>query len=175
MGLACTGLAAAGDMALVKLFEKGPKTNTHLEQVFFFALYASGFFVFVVGMTAWLRSRGQRPWIARTMAAAILFLVTAGPWVIAAIGGAFTHRSDDTWLVAAPSPFFAVYMVAWLDSSTPDLPVVQIGAACSFGWALTGIALLAVATRRCRRVTRAEDAAAAEAEAVLRAEAPIAP
>ena len=45
------------------------------QQIFVFALYCAPFFVFVVGLAAWLRSRGHTPWIARLVAGAILFLV----------------------------------------------------------------------------------------------------
>src|SRR5208337_3625427 len=128
LGFACIWILTFGDMALIQFFSTPGKTSKHLEQVFFFALYAAGFFVFVTGLAAWLRSRGQTPWIARMVAAALLFLVSAGPWVVAAIGGALTQRHGDDWLViGAPSPFFALYVTDWLGSSShggSDMPIV---------------------------------------------------
>jgi hypothetical protein len=171
LGFACIWILAFGDMALIQFFASPGKTSKHLEQVFFFALYAAGFFVFVTGLTAWLRSRGQTPWVARMVAAALLFLVAAGPWVVAAIGGALTQRHGDDWLViGAPSPFFALYVTGWLESSSRSstgMPVVEIGAACSLLWGLIGMTLIAAAAHRCRRVMGEHDAAVAAAEAAM--------
>lgn len=173
LGFVCVWLLAFGDMALVQFFSSPGKTTKHLEQIFFFALYTAGFFVFTTGLTAWLRSRGQTPWVARMVAAALLFLISAGPWMVAAIGGAVTQRHGDDWLViGAPSPFFALYVTGWLDRSShaaSDMPVVEIGAACSLLWGLLGMALLGAAAHRCRGVMREHDAAVQAAEAALRA------
>jgi hypothetical protein len=171
LGFACMWILAFGDMALIQFFSAPGKTSKHLEQVFFFALYAAGFFVFLTGLAAWLRSRGQTPWVARMVAAALLFLIAAGPWVVAAIGGAVTQRHGDDWLViGAPSPFFALYVTGWLESSSrggTGMPVVEISAACSLMWGLLGMALIAAAAHRCRRVVGELDAAVAAAEAAL--------
>jgi ABC-type transport system involved in multi-copper enzyme maturation permease subunit len=173
LGFACIWILASGDMALIQFFAVPGKTSQHIEQVLFYSLYAAGFFVFVVGLSAWLRSRGQTPWVARMVAAALLFLVAAGPWVVAAIGGALTQRHGDDWLVvAAPSPFFAIYVAGSLESTThtsADMPVVEIGAACSILWGLIGMALIGAAAHRCRRVVREHDTAVAAAEAALAA------
>jgi hypothetical protein len=166
-------LIAFGDMALIELLGSSSKKATYIEEVFFFALYTAGFFLFVVGLTAWLRSRRQTPWIARLVAAALLFLISAGPWVVAAIGGVLAQHHGDDWLViGAPSPFYALYMMAHLDSSyaRTDVPVVEVGAACSLLWGMFGIALLGAAAQRCHRAVRDHDAAVAAAEAALRAE-----
>ena len=164
---------AFGDMALIELFGSSSHKTRYVEEVFFFGLYTAGFFVFVTGLTSWLRSRGQSAWIARLVAAAILFLVCAGPWVVAAIGGALAQHHGDDWLVVgAPSPFYAIYMLSWLDSSSSraDVPVVEVGAAVSLLWGLFGIALLGAATHRAHRTVRDHDAAVHAAEAALRAE-----
>jgi ABC-type transport system involved in multi-copper enzyme maturation permease subunit len=173
LGFACVWIVTFGDMALVQIFASRANATKHMEQLFFFGLYASGFFVFVAGLTAWLRARGQSPWIARLVAAALLFLIAAAPWVVAAIGGALAQRHGDDWLViAAPSPFYAFYMTSWLDSSHPtgQMPVIEVGAAVSLGWGLLGIFLLGVATQRCHRIVREHDAAVNAAELALQAE-----
>jgi len=173
LGFACVWLIAFGDMALIEMLGSSSKKATYVEEVFFFALYTAGFFLFVTGLTAWLRSRKQTPWIARLVAAALLFLVSAGPWVVAAIGGVLAQHHGDDWLIiGAPSPFYALYMMSWLDSSysRTDVPVIEIGAACSLLWGMFGIALLGAAAQRCHRAVRDHDAAVAAAEAALRAE-----
>jgi ABC-type transport system involved in multi-copper enzyme maturation permease subunit len=173
LGFACVWLIAFADMALVEALDSPSKKAQHLESIFFFGLYTAGFFVFVVGLTSWLRSRGQTPWIARMIGGALLFLVAAGPWVVAAIGGVLAQHHGDDWLViGAPSPFFALYMMSWIDSShgSSDMPVVEVGAAVSLLWGLFGLALLGAATHRSHRAVRDREAAVAEAEAALRAE-----
>jgi hypothetical protein len=173
LGFGCVWILAFGDLALIDLFTSSTHKTKHLEEVFFFALYTAGFFVFVAGLASWLRSRGQSPWIARLVAGALLFLVCAGPWVVAAIGGVLAQHHGDDWLViGAPSPFYALYMMGWLDSShtRSDMPVVEIGAACSLLWGMFGLALLGAAAHRCHRSVRENDAAVASAEAALRAE-----
>lgn len=173
LGFACIWVVTFGQMALVHFFGSRAVATTHMEELFFFGLYASGFFVFVTGLTAWLRARGQSAWIARMVAAALLFLIGAAPWVVAAIGGALAQRHGDDWLViGAPSPFYALYVTSWLDSSHPgdQMPVVEIGAACSLGWGLIGMLLLGGAAQRCHRIVRERDAAANAAELALQAE-----
>ena len=85
----------------------------------------------------------------------------------------FSASRRAIWLViGAPSPFYALYMMSWLDSSytRSDVPVIEIGAACSLLWGMFGIALLGAAAQRCHRAVRDHDAAVAAAEAALRAE-----
>jgi ABC-type transport system involved in multi-copper enzyme maturation permease subunit len=173
LGFACVWLITCAGMALIELSGPSPPKGRHIEEVFLFGLYTAGFFLFVTGLTAWLRSRGQMPWITRLVAAAVLFLVCAGPWVVAAIGGVLTQYEGENWLViGAPSPFYAVYLVGFLESSHPrgDVPVVELGAACALLWGLFGIALLVAAARRCQRTVRDQDAAVAATDAALRAE-----
>lgn len=173
LGFACVWIVTFGDMVLVQFFGSHAHATKQMEQLFFFGLYASGFFVFVAGLSAWLRARGQSPWIARMVAAALLFLISAAPWVVAAIGGALAQRHGDDWLViGSPSPFYALYMVSFLDGSHPteQMPVVEIGAAVSLGWGLLGILLLGAATQRCHRIVREYDAAVNAAELALQAE-----
>ncbi len=172
LGFACVWILAFGQMTLIQFFTAAAKTSEQIEQVFFFALYLAGFFVFMTGLSSWLRSRGQTPWVARLVASALLFLIVAGPWVVAAIGSAVSqHHGDDWVVVGAPSPFFAFYVVNWIGRSHAgsDMPVVEIGAACSLAWGVLGMALLAAAAHRCRRVMSEHDAALHAAEAALRA------
>ncbi len=172
-GVGCVGLLAAGDIALLHFFTSASSRSKHIAEVFFFALYTAGFFVFLTGLCAWLRSRGQSPWVARMVAAALLLLICAGPWVVAAIGGAVSQGHGDEWMViGAPSPFYALYMVGNLESasrSAGDLPVVAIGATCSLLWAFLGVLLMGFAAARCRRVMREHQAAFQATEDALRA------
>jgi hypothetical protein len=175
LGFACIWLVAFADMTLINFFGSLGKKVRYMEEIFFFAVYSAGFWVFVSGLTAWLRSRGQTVWVARMVAAGLLFLISAGPWVVAAIGGALAQKHWDDWLlIGAPSPFYAVYTLVWLDDSShvgSDIPVVEMGVAASLFWALAGITLIGLAAYRCRRIVRSHDAAVEASEAALEAEA----
>jgi hypothetical protein len=148
----------------------GARTDEYVHQLLFFAMYAAGFFVYLTGLTAWLRSRGNSPWIARLIASAIVFLVSAGPWIVAAIGGVLAQK--EGWIVASPSPFYVFYMLDWIGSTHAghEMPIVEAGVICSFFWGLLGLILLSLAARKCAVVVAQHDAAVAQAEAALREE-----
>jgi hypothetical protein len=147
-----------------------------LAQIFVFGAYGMAFFVFSLGLTMWLRSRGSAPWVARLISSAVLFLITAGPWVVAAIAGAMSLSNEDlSMLVAAPSPCFAIYMLRWIErvhdgAASDSVPVVQAGLACAAMWGLVGIGLLGMAARRTSRTVREQDSQYRQADAALRAE-----
>ena len=164
-------IAAIDAIFLEALGTTGTK-EMRLEQIFVYTAYASLFFIFVTGLTAWFRARSNSPWVSRLIASAILFLIAAGPWVVAAIGGALTNAHDKDWLViASPSPFFAFTMVSWLDrTSTDTAPIIACGLGCAMIWGFVGFGLLIGSARRCARTVREHDGAMAEAEAALLAE-----
>ena len=142
-----------------------------LSQIFVFGAYCAPYFVFTMGVVAYFRSRGSSPWVSRLIAGAILFLVAAAPWVVAAIGGIATGSHDESWLlVAAPSPFFAYAMVSQLEHPTDDTPLVQVGLAFAVVWGLVGLVLLVMAGRRCARAVREQQQMFAQTDAALRAE-----
>ncbi len=161
------------DMSVFQLLvTAAPKKAKYTEQVFFFALYLAPFFVFFAGLTSWLRSRGNTPWITRIIALAVLFLAVAGPWVIAAIGGALSRHYGEDWLIiASPSPVYAGVMMASIDSSkSASMPVVEAGVVCGLVWGMVGLALLTAASRRSARTVAQQEEAMAATEAALRAE-----
>jgi ABC-type transport system involved in multi-copper enzyme maturation permease subunit len=178
VGIFCVGGAIVANLAIAGA---GTTKTTHYEeQNFFFAVYSACFFLFHLGLASWVRSRGSSPWIARLITTAVVFFASVGPWAFAAIAGVLSHK--EGWIVAAPSPFYVVYMLVWIDDSHPAdaQPVVEAGVACAFLWAVLGLVLLSVASRRAWRVVVQHDAAVAQAEAALRAEdeqiaAPLAP
>ncbi len=146
-----------------------PPAN-YVEDIVLFTIYLACFFLFVVGLTAWLRSRMHAPWVARLITMAIVFLVQSAPWVVAAIGGVLSARHDDDWLiVAAPSPFYVFAMIKAVGKSDPS-GVIPVGLACAAVWGVAGLSLLAAASRRCALSVAQEDAAFAQVDAALRAE-----
>jgi hypothetical protein len=101
-----------------------------------------------------------------------MFLIAAGPWAVAAIGGVLSHSHDAEWIaVAAPSPF---YVFAMMDAvkDTTDMPasIAPAGVACALGWGLLGLVLLGVAGVRSRRTVAQHAVLVAQAEAALREE-----
>jgi len=150
----------------------GSKKDTALQQIFVYTAYTALFLLFVVGLTAWLRARGSTPWVSRLVTLAVVVLGAAVPWVIAAIGGAFSHSFDKEWLlIGAPSPVFAFVMVGWLDRSDPgSLPIIGAGLACAMAWGFFGFVFLALGARACTKAVRAHQLAIAHAEAALDAE-----
>jgi ABC-type transport system involved in multi-copper enzyme maturation permease subunit len=167
--LGMVGIAAV-TMAALELFGTSSDKQTKMLEIFVFTAYAAPFFVFIVGLCSWLRARGNSPWIARLIAGGVLFLVAAGPWVVAAIGGVLARGNDHDWIiVGSPSPFYAFVMVSAVDSPS-DQMAVPAGLACAMGWGALGLALLAAAGRRCHRVVAEHDVAVAQAEAALDAE-----
>jgi ABC-type transport system involved in multi-copper enzyme maturation permease subunit len=160
------------DAIFLEALGTSPQKEISLQQIFVYAAYASLFYLFVVGLTSWLRARNNSPWVARLIACAIVFLIAAGPWVVAAIGGAFADSHEKEWLVvASPSPLYAFLMISWLDKTSPEpVPIIGCGLGCAMLWGFVGFGLLASAARRCSRTVAAHDAAVAEAEAALQAE-----
>ena len=164
-------IAMTNMAALAKLGTSSDK-DTKVLEIFAFASYATSFFVFVVGFNAWLRARGNSPWITRLISSGVLFLIAAGPWVVAAIGGVIAHSDDKEWLaIASPSPFYVFAMIAALETpATSSSLIVPAGLLCAAAWGALGLSLLAISGRRAHKAVVAHDAALAQADAALDAE-----
>ena len=122
-----------------------------------------------------MRSRGNGPWISRLITSGLVFLILAGPWIVAAIGGILAARSGGSkafWAIGAPSPLYLGYMLTLFDGtlSPPEKDQIAIGVACGLLWGLVGLVLLSVAARKAHRIVVAHDTAIAANEAALRAE-----
>ncbi|MEO7110731.1 MAG: ABC transporter permease [Polyangiaceae bacterium] len=173
MGLLGIAAIAMFDAAMLDIY--GPPLtgrDIDIERIFLWASYTALFSVFMIGLVAWLRARENTPWVSRMIAAAIIFLIAALPWVIVAIGSVArsSGSTDDDWLVAAaPSPFFAFAMYGALDKIDPG-NVVPIGLGCAMAWGFIGLGLLAAAARRCGQSIARYDASLAQAEAAFAAE-----
>lgn len=153
--------------------------------------YALAFYVFTVGLGAFLRARSSTSLGARVLLFAILFGVSVGPWIVAAIAGLVAdHAGRDALVVAAPSPFYVFVMLDAIGRSgrASGSLVIVVGVITAVVYALLGLMLLALAGGRCREIIRkheevlaetdrllaAEDEAAAKAKAGPAAEAPAA-
>jgi hypothetical protein len=165
-------IIALSNMSALATMGTSSDKDTKVLEIFVFASYATPFFVFLVGFNAWLRARGNTPWITRLISSGVLFLIAAGPWVVAAIGGVIAHSDDKEWLaIAAPSPFYVFVMISALQSPvTWSTLIVPAGLLCSAAWGALGLSLLAISGRRAHKAVLAHDAALAQADAALDAE-----
>jgi hypothetical protein len=169
------GLAALiAETALSMLIQPriGPASSWFdAQRVAVFGAYAAGFFVFLLGVMAWTRTRATGAAVPRLLLVAALFVASVGPWIAMAIGGVLTDDSARARVLAAPSPFYVFQMMIEVDAP-PDRrdPVFLAGGACIIGWTVLGLALLGAAMRRARRIVREHEIASARVEDLLRAE-----
>ena len=171
LGVVGMVIIAITDMAALEAFGTSTDKETRMLEIFVVASYATPFFIFLVGFNAWLRARGNTPWITRLISSGVLFLIAAGPWVVAAIGGVIAKSDDKDWLaIAAPSPFYVFAMLSSLRSFSSSSLIIPAGFGCAIGWGALGLGLLAAAGRRAHRTVTAHDAAVAAAGAALDAE-----
>jgi hypothetical protein len=164
-------VSATGLSMLVQPRSGAASTWFDVQRVLVFGGYAAAFFTFLLGLTAWTRARSTGAAVPRLLLAAALFVASVGPLIVMAIGGVLSESNPSSRVLAAPSPLFVFPMMSALDA-LPELrdPVLASGGACALGWFVLGLALLALAARRARRVVGAHDAALARVEEVLRAE-----
>jgi hypothetical protein len=161
--LALTGLSAIALNATGYTAEMG--------SVVVFGAYATAFFVFTIGLGAFLRARSSSALLARVLLFTFLFAVAVGPWIIAAIAGlvAASGPTHDALIVAAPSPFFAFVMIDAIQHSTEGA-LIAAGVASMVGWAAVGLILIGAAQRRCSKIIRQHNATLAETDRLLAAE-----
>ncbi|XYH96188.1 ABC transporter permease [Sorangium sp. So ce1128] len=163
---AVLALWAAGHRLVLGATTVAPEISAR--QLEYFAVYALSFYVFLVGLGAFLRARTAAPMIARVLLLTLLFAIAVGPWIVAAIAGlvAELSTSESALLVAAPSPFYAFAMIAKATQGDPG-PVVIVGYTAAGGWLAIGLGLLAAARARCAAAIAQRDAAFAETSALL--------
>jgi ABC-type transport system involved in multi-copper enzyme maturation permease subunit len=165
------GLGALSAIGFLATSAAAPLRDNDPPSVAFFACYTLAFFVFVVGLGAFLRSRAAAPLIARVLLFALLFGIAVVPWVVAAIAGLLSDHGGDrsVLVVAAPSPFYVFVMIDSINHGGPEL-LVGAGVAAMMGWALLGLLLLGAAARRCEGIIRRHEAMLAEGDRQLAAE-----
>ena len=149
------------------------RPDVHALHVLFVTTYAAAFLVFVAGAVAMLRARGTSVWVSRVVVFGVMFLVSAAPWVAAAIVGALSSNGErEALIIASPSPFYVFYMIDQVREygQTPNWSRVFAGFGAEAFWAFTGLMLLWRASVRSERIIHAHDLAVARSEAALAAE-----
>ncbi len=171
--LVILGLAAitvevgCGTLAIVN--RGGPNLDDNILRTLYTGMYVAGFHVFLVGFTAFARSRAKTGATPRLLLLGALFLAIVGPWIVMAIGGMITDGSDAIFVLAAPSPTYVWFVVYdWVGSPRAGLDLILLaGAFCSLGWAVLGFGLLGAAGQRTRRLIGEHRRALAKVESML--------
>jgi hypothetical protein len=163
-GLSALGLLGA--FGVIAVATSGiPSAASKTSGVLVFLAYAAAFYVFTVGLAAWLRARSGTTLVARVLLFATLFGIAVGPWIVGAIAGALADPGGfrDALVVAAPSPFYAYAMVEAAGRSDPGATLVA-GLAAAAGWVAVGLGLVAAARARCKRIIDDHELALADAD-----------
>ncbi len=126
--------------------------------------YTVGFFVFLVGFSAWIRVKSATVVRARVLVVAGIAVATIVPWVIAAIAGVLTQQAEDGIFIAAPSPVYAFFMLDEARHAVHDATAIFAGWVCIFGWGLLGLVFLAIASAKSRRRVAEAETAVAETD-----------
>jgi hypothetical protein len=114
--------------------------------------YWSAFFAFIVGFLVWARVRADSAGGARVLATMIGAVALAAPWIaFLSLGFAAGRRLQDTLVIAAPSPLYALVMVSSVLSGEPHVAMTS-GLACSLGWIAMGLLLFSLGARRATRL-----------------------
>ncbi len=146
------------------------RADVHALSLLLFTAYTTGFLGFTIGLSTWLRSRAGGAAVPRVLAAAAVLLISVGPWIIMAIGGALGD-SDSALILAAPSPTFAFVLLGHVLSTHGAIDSYVIaGALCAGGWGFLGLVLYQAGRLRVRREVRAHEYAIAKLEAALQAD-----
>ncbi len=168
LGLGSIALLIVG--ALMSLgYTSGPASKKDFAAIVAFGLYGAAFALFLVGLSAWLRSRATSGTTPRLLMLGTLFFASVGPWIAMAVTGVLAEKGFEAIVLTAPSPTYAVVM---LDAvGTPGARGQLIaGAVCAAAWAFLGAGLLAAAGQRVRRRLREHEATIAQVNALLTAE-----
>ncbi|MBW2456988.1 MAG: ABC transporter permease, partial [Deltaproteobacteria bacterium] len=136
------------------------------EQVILFSAYAAGFIIFVIGLTALLRARSTSTTVPRVLLLVMLFFITLGPWILAAITGVLSRTSspfEGPMAVAAPSPVYALLAAGALTEPDPGVaPIASV--VTSFLYAGLGTMLFFIARAKCKGIIADHESLLAEAD-----------
>jgi hypothetical protein len=175
-GILGTSVMQLGGAAVAFLFPVGAGVvsvmndisgGRKIQQILVVALYAASFYLFSVGLGAFLRARSSTSLLSRVLLLAVHFLVAVGPWVVAAITGIMASPGGRSALiVAAPSPLYVFVAFDAIEKAGEEFLVVA-SVVASLVWGLLGIVLLALARSRVRRVIAAHELALGESDRIL--------
>ncbi|MBI4957255.1 MAG: ABC transporter permease [Myxococcales bacterium] len=141
-----TGLVTIGALMAVAILTRPTSSWRDELVVYVLTAYVAGFFVFVVGLSAYLRARTQTPLVARVLLLAVLFGVSVVPWIMAAMFGVFGSGRSSALVSACASPFYVFYAV----DRVRDDSAVTASLCASAAYAVLGVVFFARAVARVR-------------------------
>ncbi|MBX3182293.1 MAG: ABC transporter permease [Polyangiaceae bacterium] len=146
------------------------RADVHSLSLLLFTAYAAGFLSFTIGLSTWLRARAGGAAVPRVLASVAVLVISVGPWIVMAIGGALADQ-DSALILAAPSPTFAFVLIGHVATTGGAIDTyVVAGSLCAGGWGLLGLVLYQAARLRVRRALREHAQALAKLEAALEAD-----
>ena len=153
VGLGAIGLLCLAGVITIQLAGT-TRAAVQAEQVIMFSAYAAGFSTFVIGLTALLRARSTSTTVPRVLLLVMLFFITLGPWILAAITGVLSRSSSPfgaSMAVAAPSPAYAILAATALAEPDPGVaPIASV--VTSFLYAGLGAMLFFIARTKCKGI-----------------------
>ncbi|MBK7581510.1 MAG: ABC transporter permease [Myxococcales bacterium] len=170
MGTGALALQVAVGVVL-ELHAGAPDAEENALRVITFGGYLAAYCLFLAGFGAFSRARSSTTSVPRALLVAVLFLTTAGPWLLMAVAGVLTDGSDSAFVFASPSPTYVFVMLKQIGSTSVERDLVlAAGAACAAGWALLGLGLFGGAASRTRKIIREHQKSQRELDAMLAAE-----
>jgi ABC-type transport system involved in multi-copper enzyme maturation permease subunit len=136
--------------------------------VLIFTGYAVSFYIFIVGLGAFLRARTSASMVSRVLLFTILFAISAGPWIVAVIADLVTDSSShNAYIFAAPSPFYVFMMISALRAPASGGPLLVAGVVAMALWAGLGFVFLSFASRRCAKIIGEHEVLLANTDRIL--------
>jgi ABC-type transport system involved in multi-copper enzyme maturation permease subunit len=166
LGLMLTAYAALIGIGLLTL-----KSGSEWTLLVAFNGELLAFLVFICGLSAFFRSRAEGATAPRVLLLVAIVGAVIGPWIVMAIAGVVTRTGDATMALAAPSPTFAFVLAEAIARSSTGMQDLLVPAIlCSAGYALFGVALLAMAGSRAQQRLVQERERLTQLESMLDAE-----
>lgn len=168
IGAACIFTFVAG-AAWLAASSAAVTAGDEARRILAFGAHVGAFAVLLIGLAASVRAAGASAWAARAIVLAIACLLSAVPFVVAAIGGFLSNGADEESLVvAAPSPFFAFVVASSVGRGAPTVTsFAAASAATSVVYGALGIVLVGWAALRASRRAAAHEALVLSREAEL--------
>jgi hypothetical protein len=167
--LGVLGFAALTATGVVLAEARKAFGSSYSEAVVLFGLYASGFFVFMLGLGTLARTRSRGSMVARLVLAGAVLGLLITPWVIAAIVGVLGAPGswDDSLLaIASPSPAYLFYAIGRIERSDPS-NAPMAASICGIGYWALGLVCLLSARRRSADIILKHEAMLAETDILL--------
>ncbi|MFO0612177.1 MAG: ABC transporter permease [Polyangiaceae bacterium] len=140
-----------------------------LRALLVFIVYIAAFYVFSLGVTTWLRAR-LSPLVTRVLTIAIVAGLSVAPWVVAVVAQAILKSGSNSYIFAAPSPFYSFVMASNASRRVMEGSELVAGYVVIAIWLVVGVVLMRLGAARAAQQSAAIDAQVAETDARLAAE-----